>query len=246
MNLIIEKLDSELFTDEMKAELQESFDKELEMKAKEEALTLVESKEAEYETYIAEQIESHKEELASKLDTYLDQVVEEFVAENEMAMESELKRAQVNAVVEGYNSLLIAVGAEVKDIVEAREEGSDESMMDELKDTNDSLMEQVVALKEKNNELLKIGLIQEEMATLNVVEKEKFVKLAEQFDFDASNAEKFIGQLETLKETIATTETDIKESKETKETLVNESNSASETKEEKGSKLYQTKASHLY
>lgn len=251
MNMILEKLDSEVFTDELKKELQESFDASVEAKSAEKAVELVEAKEVEYKEYLAEEVAKHKTELADKLDAYLDQVVEKFVEENTLAMESAVKAEQMDAVLEGFNSLLIATGVEVATIAEAKEE-SDEEVSEsiekdlvEANETNDSLMEQLIELKAQNEELLKTGLIQEEMASLNVVQKEKFVKLAETLDFDAKDAVKFIAQLDAIKETIGA-EVAVEEKKteddKSKETIIDESTKV----DDKDKALYESKASHLY
>ena len=250
MEMILEKLDSEVFTDELKQELQESLEATIEVRAAEKATELVEAKEAEYKEYVAEELSSYKADLAEKLDSYLDQVVEKFVEDNTLAMEAAVKTEQTDAILEGFNSLLIAAGVEVATIAEAKEESDEEVSESIEKDlveaeaTNDSLMEQIIALKAQNEELLKTGLIQEEMASLNVVQKEKFVKLAEHLDFDAKDAVKFIAQLDAIKETIGA-EVKVEESKtevKTEETIIDESTKA----DEKEVVLYKSKASHLY
>lgn len=261
MEMILEKL--ELSEDQLK-EITESFEASVEVKAAEKALEMVESKQPEYDAYIETQIaeqkaelETYKAELVEKMDSYLEKVVEEFVEENTLAMESAVKQEQNDALVEGFNSLLIAAGVELTNIAEAKEvetEGVVEEMQKDIDATNgtvDTLMEQVSALKEQNAELLKTGLIAEETADLTVVQKEKFLKLAETLDFDATNAIKFIGQLDAIKETLTTTK-EVTESKteETvikEETLTNESISQEDVLEVKDTvALYKSSASHLY
>lgn len=264
MNMILEKLE---LTDELRQEIKESFEASVDLKASEKALAMVEAKQPEYEAYIAEklaekdeEISKFKADLTEKLDAYLDQVVEVFVQDNKVAMEAHTKKEQYEAVVEGFNSLLIATGVEISMIAEAKTEATDsvvESMEADLAETNktvDSLMEQMKALKAQNAELLKTGLIQEEMASLNVVQKEKFIKLAETLEFDAKNAVRFIAQLDAIKETIAGTQEvtekvaeTVVEKAITEETLVDASISAKDELENTTNvALYKRSASHLY
>lgn len=252
MEMILEKLDSEVFTEELKKELQESFDASVEAKSAEKAVELVEAKEAEYKEYVAEELATYKTELADKLDSYLDQVIEKFVEENTLAMESAVKAEQTDALLEGFNSLLVAAGVEVATIAEAKEEvdtevsESIEKDLVEANETVDSLMEQNLALKAQNEELLKTGLIAEEMASLNVVQKEKFVKLAETLEFNAKDAVKFIAQLDAIKETIGADVAPVEESKtevKTEETTIIDESTKVDKKEVA---LYESKASHLY
>jgi len=265
MNMILEKLE---LTEELRQEIKESFESSVDLKASEKALAIVEAKQPAYEAYIAEQLAEKdaemakfKADLTEKLDAYLDQVVESFVEDNKLTMESATKREQMEAVLEGFNSLLIATGVEVSMIAEAKVEATDgivEGIEADLAETNktvDSLMEQMKVLKAQNAELLKTGLIQEEMASLNVVQKEKFIKLAETLEFDAKNAVRFIAQLDAIKETIAGTQ-DVTEKVVTEkvvtekvvtETLVDASISEKDVLDVTTNvALYKRSASHLY
>ena len=259
MELILEKLDSEIFTDEMKTELLESFDSMVDVKSSEKAMEMVEAKQADYETYIAEEIATHKAELTEKLDAYLDQVIESFVKDNELAMVEAVEKEKMEAVLEGFNSLLVTTGVDLMTISESKTEIDNESLskaeeeLTEAHQSNDELIEQVITLKAQNEELLKTGLIQEEMTGLTVVQKEKFVKLAETLEFDIKNPTRFMAQLDAIKSTVSdvTVTESVVVKDEVKEVIV-ESVKSEETivekakdKKETGA-LYQTSARHLY
>lgn len=261
MELILEKLDNEIFNEEMKSELLESFDSMIDVKSSEKALEMVEAKQADYDSYINEEITKYKSDLTEKLDAYLDTVVDEFITENKIAIDSEVKTAQMDAVMEGFNSLLVATGIELVTISKAKESEeaelaeSIETELAEAHTSNDSLVEQVMKLKAQNEELLKTGLIQEEMLGLTVVQKEKFVKLAETLEFDIKNPTKFMAQLDAIKSTVSdvkVTEAKI-EIDETPETIVTEAKVEKVEKQEKvivekqeKVALYKSSARHLY
>lgn len=252
MELILEKLDSEIFTSDMKSELLESFDSMVDVKSSEKAMEIVEAKQAEYETYINEELATHKAELADKLDAYLDQVIESFMTENEIAIQEAVKTEKMDAVLEGFNSLLLTAGVDLMQISEAKDVQDSEAgiALSEAEESNDELVEQIVTLKAQNEELLKTGLIQEEMAGLTVIQKEKFIKLAETLEFDIKNPTRFMSQLDAINSTVS--DVKVTESKividETPAEIVTEKKQTEEVIIEKKTTaaLYQTSARHLY
>lgn len=201
MKQILENLE---IAEDTKKALVESFD----IAVKAEATKIAESKEAGYEEYIQEQILEMKTNLESTLDSYLDRVVENFVESNTFAMDESIKSAQQDAVLEGFNSLMIATGVEIAQIAEAKEE-SDSINEDSQKESNartaelaDSLMEEVMDLKDKNDELLKTGLVKESMEDMTVLQKTKFLELAKVVEFDGKNPLSFIDKMDTLVEAV--------------------------------------------
>jgi len=197
-----ELLESLEVSEDVKSILTESFDKAVQS----EVTKLVESKEAEYKEYLAEEIQKSQTELSEQLDSYLERVVEEFVKQNTFAIDESIQREKYDAVLEGFESLLTTVGVDVATIAEAKEEGSEvQELMEakeEVSELADSLMEENIKLKELNAELLKTGLIKEQAETLTTVEKDKFYKLAEVLDFKEEDAQGFLSKLETLSEAV--------------------------------------------
>jgi len=234
MTQILENLD---LSDELKSELTESFDKAVLV----EAVKLAESKEDAYEAYMLEQMTEMKLELEEKLDEYLTRVVEEFVEDNTFAIDESVKSEKYEAVLEGFNSLMVATGVEIAQIAEAKEVSDEEnsiveSEIDEVNsDRADRLMEEVMDLKERNAELLKTGLIKESMEDMTEVQKGKFLKLASIVEFDSKNPVAFIGKLDTLSESITAKE--VVAEKVTEEVIV-------EAKVEKAS--WKSSSSHLF
>jgi len=188
MNEILESLEVPF---ETKSALQESFDKSVML----EALKIAEGKEELYEEYMFNQLTEMKSELEDTLDSYLTKVVEEFVEENSFEINESIKAEKYDAVLEGFNSLMIATGVEIAQIAEAKETLPSGSNLEGM---NDRLMEENIALKESNALLLKTGLIQEHAEGMTSLEKNRFFKLAEMVEFDDARASKFVDTLDTL------------------------------------------------
>ena len=199
MEQILENLD---IAQETKVELQESFDAAVLT----EAVKLAESKEAEYEEYMLTQLTEMKDELEDTLDAYLEKVVEQFVEENTFAIDESIKSEKYEAVLEGFNSLMIATGVEIAQIAEAKEEGTEVAdlieSVEEAEGMADRLMAENLELKERNAELLKTGLIKESMEDMTALQKDKFLKLASVVEFDESDPVRFISRLDTIVESV--------------------------------------------
>ena len=82
--------------------------------------------EEEFETKLAEEIAIFNEEVTSKLDTYLDYCVENWMKENEVAIESTLRNELASEFVEGLKDLFaehyINVPEDKVDVLEAMAE----------------------------------------------------------------------------------------------------------------------------
>jgi hypothetical protein len=234
MKQILESLD---LAEEIKAELTESF----EAAVKSEAVALAESKEAEYEEYMSAQLSEMKAELEDTLDAYLEKVVEQFVADNTFAIDESVKSEKYDAVLEGFNSLMIASGVEIAQIAEAKEAeeaelvAENEEAEEAASVLADRLMAENMELKEKNAELLKTGLVKESAEDMTAVQRDKFLKLAAVVEFDEKNPVDFIEKMDTLVESVKG-EKIVAEKVEEKEELVVESTD----------KSYVSKASHLF
>lgn len=235
MKQILEKLE---LTEEKTVELQEAFDSAVLV----EATKLAESKEEDYEEYLLAQVEEMKAELEDNLDAYLEKVVEQFVEENTFAMDEAVKTEKYEAVLEGFNSLMIATGVEIAQIAESKEIKDEEIMGEaaEIDQTNaelaDTLMAENLSLKAKNDELLKTGLIKESMEDMTVMQKDKFLKLASVVEFNGKNPVDFINKMDTLVESV---KGEITQKPEVNENIINES-------VEKSTSKYVSAASHLY
>ena len=194
MKQLFERLD---VTNETKAELQKAFDSAVLV----EATKLARSKEAEYEEYMKVQLEEMKSELEETLDAYLEKVVEQFVQDNTFAIEESIKSEKYEAVLEGFNSLMVAGGVKIAQIAEAVE--AEEAEADETAEKlADKLMAENLELKNKNAELLKTGLIKESMENMTPMQKDKFLKLAKFVEFKQNNPVEYIEKIDALVESV--------------------------------------------
>lgn len=154
--------------------------------------------EEEYETKLQEELSVFQEEVAGKLDSYLDYVVENWMKENEVAIESTLRNELMDEFVEGLKNLFaehyIAVPEERVDVLEALAEkvGSLEEKLDEMISEN-------VELKGVLAEEVAKNIFEELSSDLALTQQEKFASLAEGIEFDG-NLETYEKKLKIIKE----------------------------------------------
>ena len=139
--------------------------------------------EEQYENTIAEELAVFHEEITAKLDTYLDYVVEQWMAANEVAIESTLRNELAEEFMDGLKNLFaehyINVPQEKVDVLEALADKVNalEEKLDETITENSELKGYV--LEASKNEIL------EEVASdLALTQQEKFAALVEGIEFD--------------------------------------------------------------
>ena len=157
----------------------------------------VERMEEDYKTELEENINTTKEELTEKVDTYLNYVVEEWMKENELAIERGLKGEIAEDFISGLKQLFedhyVDVPDEKYDVLEAQSD-----KISELESRLNEEIEQSVQLKKNNADLVKEQVVSEVSLDLADTEIEKFKSLIE--DVDYSNEESYREKLATLKE----------------------------------------------
>lgn len=180
-------------SDEFKAKTAVIFEAAVKSKLAEEINRL----ETEYQTQLDEEIQATKEDLVEKVDSYLNYVVENWMKENELAIQSGL-RAEI---AEGFMEKLKDVFTE--SYVEVPESKID--LVDELAAANDELEEQVneatakaLKLTEELEGYKREAIIREASRDLADTQVEKLTKLAESIDFESE--EDFAAKVATLKE----------------------------------------------
>ena len=161
--------------------------------------------EEKYEEQFNETVEVFTEEISSKLDTYLDYVVENWMKENEVAIESTLRNELAEEFIEGLKNLFsehyISIPQEKIDVLEVMAEKINalEQKLDETISENSSLKESVLE-SEKNK------IFESVSEELTLTQKEKFEKLVEGIEFDG-NLETFEKKLKIVRENYFTTQT---------------------------------------
>jgi hypothetical protein len=208
---LFESLDEKVFTVELKEALEAQFNEAVESKAasiaeariEEEIDSLNEKSEAHIE-FLNEKADAYvamkQAEMVESLDKYLDRVVAEFVAEAQAALDESVKSEKADMIIEAFDTMLTATGVEVAKIVEAKDESAVEKKLEESVAKYDTLVEEVITLKQENDTLVKMGVINEMKEGLSIVEAEKFVKLADLVEFTRDEA--FAAKLETIKESV--------------------------------------------
>ena len=150
-----------------------------------------------YENEIEEGIKSNKAELTEKVDTYMNYVVEEWMKENELAIERGLKGEIAEDFIAGLKQLFedhyVDIPDEKYDVLQAQSD-----KIAELEEKVNKTLEESINFKKSNDELTRNKVISESTSDLADTEIEKFKELTEDVEF--GNEEDFRGKLETLKE----------------------------------------------
>ena len=142
-------------------------------------------------------VEVIKEDLTEKVDNYLNYVAEDWVKENELAIERGLKSELTEDFINGLKKLF------EEHYVEVPEDKFDvvEELAGRLDDTEDKLNEEVaqnISLSQDIEELKREKIISEASQELADSEQERLKELTEDVDYE--NAEKFQEKVSTLKE----------------------------------------------
>ena len=156
-----------------------------------------ETLESEYAEKIAEATEDLKVSLQERIDSYLEYVAEEWLTENELAVEAGLKTEMTESFLEGMKSLF------EEHYVEIPEDKYDviESMVDKLDEMETKLNEQTkknITLNKRLAESVAGSILESVSDGLASTQKEKLASLAESVEFDSE--EEYRDKLETLKE----------------------------------------------
>lgn len=153
--------------------------------------------EEQFETKLAEQVEEIKDGLVEKVDGYLNYVVEQWMTDNEIALENGLKNEILESFVSGMKGLFeehyIEVPEEKFDVL-----GDMQQEIVEMKSKLDEQLSTNVELTSKLNEMVRVSAIEEVSSQMADTDAEKFKALAEELSFEDS--ETFKTKLETIKE----------------------------------------------
>ena len=184
--------DSDL-SEEFKQKAATIFEAAIKSKVKAEAQRL----EGEYETKLKENTESHKAEMVEKVDSYLNYVVEEWMKENQIAIERGIKGEIAEDFIGGLKKLFedhyIDVPDEKYNVLEDQA-----SKIEELEKKLNESIDKNVELNKANGELKRQDIIDETSEDLADTAKEKFNKLAEEVEY--SNEDDFRTKVSTIKE----------------------------------------------
>ena len=152
---------------------------------------------ASYEEKLVEEVASIKEELKDRVDSYLEYVADEWIAENQLAVESGLKEEMTESFISGMKSLFeehyVTIPEEKYDVIE--------SMVDKLDEMEGKLNEQIeknVALNKRLAESVSDVVFAEVTDGLAQTQKDKLAGLVDNVEFESEAA--YREKLGTLKE----------------------------------------------
>ena len=159
--------------------------------------TEIERLEDEYEVKLKENVQSATDEMTDKVDTYLNYVTDEWMKENELAVERGLKGEIAEDFISGLKQLFedhyIDIPDDKYDVLEAQSE-----KISELESKISETIEKNVSLKDGNAKLVREQVISEVYEGLADTEIEKFKSLTD--DVEYTDEESFREKLDTLKE----------------------------------------------
>jgi len=180
-------------SEEFKTKAATVFEAAIKSKVKE----IAEEMQADYDKKLAEETSKSKDELVEKVDSYLAYVVEEWMKENELALERGIKGEIAEDFISGLKKLFedhyIDVPDEKYNVLEDQS-----SKIEELEKKLNESIEKNVELSKENGNFKRQSIIDEASEDLADTQKEKFNKLAEEVEY--SNEEDFTAKVKTIKE----------------------------------------------
>ena len=186
-------LGGEELSEEFKERAKTIFEAALNSKIKEIQDTL----EIQYEQKLNEEKEELKVSLQERVDSYLEYVAEEWMTENQLAIEHGLKTEMTESFLSGMKSLFeehyVTIPEDKYDVLE--------SMVEKLDDMETKLNEQIdknIGLNKRLGESVATGILESVSDGLAATQKEKLASLAESVEFESE--EKYREKLEVLKE----------------------------------------------
>ena len=153
--------------------------------------------EEEYASQLVEAVEIIKAELTEKVDDYLNYVVEQWMDDNEIAIESGLRSEITEDFIAGLRNLFAENYINVpEDKVELVDELA--SKVEELEVKLNEEIEANIQYKKQLTEAIKVQLVNEVCEGLTATQVEKIRSLAESVEF--STEEEYVEKLETIRE----------------------------------------------
>jgi hypothetical protein len=219
-----EELDRATLSEDFKEKATFLFETVLNEKVKKKVEKEKEKLEQKYDENLKEAMEDHAsqlneelESLTEKIDEYLTYVAEEWMSENEIAVEKGIRSEITEQFITGLKDLFKENYIEVP-------EGKEDFVVS-LEEKNDELVEQVnvhlkrnMNLKKQLQEEKRRNILNENASELTLAEKEQLKSLAESVDFE--NEGEFEKKILILKEHYFSGETVSKVAKKTEEDMI--------------------------
>jgi len=191
-------VEGEELSEEFKTKASTIFEAAVHQKVMEIATVKIDELEKEYQANLQEEIVSFRDELTEKVDGYLNYVVEEWMKENEIALDSSLKSELTEEFIGGLKNLFtehyIEVPDEKVDIVE--------SLYDKVEELEGKLNSQIddnVQVTSELNEYRKDKILEEVCEDLADTQSEKMKSLVEGVSYE-DDKDDFENKVKTIKE----------------------------------------------
>mgnify|MGYP003115426930 CR=1 FL=1 len=179
-----EDLNALIAGEELSEEFQEKARTIFETAIKSKVSEMKEELKSEYEKSLIEEVATVKEELSSRADSYLEYVAQEWLEENQLAVEHGLKTEMTESFLSGMKGLFedhyVTIPEDKYDVLN--------SMVEKLDEMEDKLNEQInknVALTKRLSESTADVILADVSEGLAVSQKEKLASLAENVEFDS-------------------------------------------------------------
>lgn len=186
-------LNGEELSEEFQEKAKTIFESAVKAKLTEEVARLEEA----YAQHLSEQVESIKEEFAGRMESFLAYACEEWMTENQLAIEHGLRLEIAEGFMEGLRNLFVEHNINVpEEQVDAVEEMT--QTLDEMEARLNEQIEKNVELHERVNQFTKNEILNELSRGLAETQKDKFASLAEAVEF--KTVEDYVTKLETIKE----------------------------------------------
>ena len=193
---IEEDVEALLAGEELSEEFQEKARTIFETAIKAKVAEVQEELKAQYEETLEEEVSAIKSELTERVDAYLEYVAEEWVKENQLAIEQGLKTEMTESFLTGMKGLFeehyVTIPEEKYDVLH--------SMVEKLDEMEDKLNEQIksnIALNQRLAESVADVIFSEVCEGLALSQKDKLASLAENVEFDSE--ENYREKLVTLR-----------------------------------------------
>ena len=188
----------EELSEEFKSKAATIFEAAVHQKVMEVSSEKIDELEKEFQDNLQEEIVSFRDELTEKVDGYLNYVVEEWMKENELALESSLRSEITEEFMSGLKNLFtehyIEVPEEKVDIVE--------NLFDKVEELEEKLISQIqenVKVKDELNDYRKNKILEEVCEDLADTQAEKMKSLVDGVTYE-ENADDFENKVKMIKE----------------------------------------------
>ena len=183
---IEEDVEALLKGEELSEEFQEKARTIFETAIKAKVAEMKEEVQKQYENALVEEISTIKEELTDRVDAYLEYVADEWMSDNQIAIEKGLKTEMTESFLTGMKSLFeehyVSIPEEKYDVLSTMVE-----KLDEMEDKLNEQIERNIALNQRLAESVADVIFSEVCEGLALSQKDKLASLAENVEFDSED-----------------------------------------------------------